>query len=74
MPICIKCGRNVSADTQPGQDNSTFICEECQSLVDLKVLEAELGNLKKLGTKATPSQLRRLAYIEDLIQKIKAQG
>lgn len=74
MPICTKCGTNIPADTQPGQDNTTFICENCQNLVNLKALEAELSELKKLKDQATPSQLRRLEFVEILIAEIKAQG
>ncbi len=74
MPICTVCGKNVPANTQPGQDNSTFICNEDQEKIDLPVLEAELSELKKLKTNATTSQLGRLSFIETLVVKIKAQG
>lgn len=62
------------APTQPGQDNTTFICEDCQNTTDLKSLENELSLLKKGRDSLTPSQLRRLEFLENLIKKIKAQG
>jgi len=73
MPICTVCGTDVPARTQPGQDNSTFICDRCQSAANVESWRKELKEIQKLGAKANDSQLKRSKFLTDLISKAEAE-
>lgn len=72
MPICTKCGTDIPAETQDGQDNNTFVCETCQDKVNLKVWKEETVQLKTLekSGKATVSQLKRLEKLNTKVKSI----
>ena len=72
MPICTKCGIDIPAETQDGQDNNTFICGDCQDKVNLKVWKEEVIQLKDLEKKgkATVSQIKRLEKLNTKVKNI----
>jgi len=75
MPICIKCGNEISGSVQDGQDNSTFVCEICQNAVNLPIWEKEEKDLeKKVKTnEASSTEIKRLDLIKRLIAASKTE-
>ncbi len=73
MPTCSICAKFVKGKDQPGQDQSTFVCEDCQNLVNLDVWKKELAELKKKGEKANPSEIRRKEFLEKKIASIQKE-
>lgn len=73
MPICTKCGTDVPAETQDGQDNSTFVCGTCQDKIDLPVWQKEVQELGKLERqkKTTVSQSRRLKKVDAKVKTLE---
>lgn len=72
MPICIKCQTSVIAPIQEGQDQSTFVCDSCQDLINVKEWESELKDLDKLGSKANSSQSRRANWVRKKLKTVKS--
>lgn len=73
MPICIKCGKEFPGSNDPSQDQSTFICDECQDLINLKAWKSELRELKKKAAKVTPSQEARRSWVDKKIKEVEAR-
>lgn len=70
MPICTLCEVDTPSPTQDGQDNSTYVCSDCQDKINLKEWKNENANLVTLAKKdkATVSQLRRLKKVKNKIE------
>jgi hypothetical protein len=68
---CKICGRKVMTDGSG--DFSSFICEVCQEKANLPAYEAEMLEYEG-GDKEglTESQLRRVSFLQDKINAVKA--
>lgn len=73
MPICITCGKDVPGGTDPTQDQSTFICDECQDVINLEAWKDELKEIQKLKEDATPSQITRGEWLQKKIKEVEKE-
>jgi endogenous inhibitor of DNA gyrase (YacG/DUF329 family) len=71
MPVCSKCGTSTPSKTVIStQDNSTYVCDKCQNLVNLDVWKDELKNIEKMHDR-NPSQERRIEFLKKKIAEVE---
>ena len=69
---CSICGKEVETELQPGQDNSTFVCEDCQNAKNLEIWKKEKNELDKKEDK-NDSELRRLDFLKAKIKDLETE-
>lgn len=72
MPICTKCGDNKSVETQPGQDNSTYVCKKCSDVTNIAAWKVELKELKAVK-KPNESHKRRIESVNGFISSAEKE-
>ena len=70
--ICSICGREFEGGDQPDQDNSTFICEDCQNQKNLKAWKDELAKLMK-KKEANSAELRRVDFLKAKVSSLETE-